>query len=428
MRKRSVQIVLAWALAVGMSSWCVAAAPKAPKAKQPKPVKAASAAPEYDVLYQVYVPTFAETIAAAIKEGIQKDLARQRPLEPDQLYALRKQVGQGFLESVPRAVKEVENFRLGWRLDRAEKRTYLDLTLTALPGTGLAREFAKLSGLKTAFGGFAAPDAALAAHWTGQMPAADAARAARLVETGRDKAIRKIGDEAISDDDKKVRKELANKLFDVMRDTAASGRSDGALSLVVRPEEVRLLFGAYVADGAKLESVVKPVAEFFQTRHPLLAGLKLDADSAAGVNFHTLDLPAPHDRNREKFIQVFGESLQVVVGFGKEAVYVAVGRDALKSLKEAIQKSATTSAAGPFEVSLALKPVADFIAAIGKEHEKDQAKKIADVLRAAGGKDHLRLSVQPIERGATLRLDAEEGVLQLIGTVSPKAKAFLLGK
>jgi len=50
------------------------------------------------------------------------------------------------------------------------------------------------------------------------------------------------------------------------------------------------------------------------------------------------------------------------------------------------------------------------------------------VLGTAPGKDHLRLVAQPIERGVTLRLDAEEGILQLIGAANPDAKAFLLGK
>jgi len=427
--KRRLQAVLALALALGMGSWCLAAAPKAPKAKQPKPLKAAVEAPQYDVLYQVYVPTFAETIAAAIKEGIQEDLARRKPLESDDLYAVRKHIGEGLLESLPRAVKEVENLRLGWRLDRNQKRSYLDLTVTALPGTGLAREFAKLPELKTAFGGFSAPDAALAAHWVGQMPAADAARSAKLVEMGREKAIQKIDQEGISDDDKKVRKELANNLFDVIRDTTASGRSDGALSLVVRPEEVRLLFGGYLADGPKLESVVKPVADFLQKHHPLFANLKLDAEKAEGVNFHTLDLPAPQGGARDKFVQVFGDSLQVVVGFGKEAVYVAAGKDSLNALKQAIRKSASpTTPASLCQVSLALKPVADAVAAVGRERERGPARKVAEVLAAAEGKDHVRLVVTSIERGATVRLDLEEGVLQLIGAASPKAKEFLLGK
>jgi hypothetical protein len=58
-----------------------------------------------------------------------------------------------------KGIRELETFSLGWRLNKPDKRTYFDLTVTALKGTDAAQELAQLSELKTAFRGFTAPGA-----------------------------------------------------------------------------------------------------------------------------------------------------------------------------------------------------------------------------------------------------------------------------
>ena len=101
----------------------------------------------------------------------------------------------------------------------------------------------------------------------GQAPASEAAKWAKLIQLARENELKRPTARRRQTRTAPNRKELANKLFDVLRDTAASGRSDGALSVVVRPREVSLLFAAYVAD-AKLESVFKTVATWLSMIFP----------------------------------------------------------------------------------------------------------------------------------------------------------------
>jgi len=423
MGRSKLTLVLALAALLGVAATAYGQKP-AGKAKP-----AAGERPRYDLLYRVHVPTFADAIVAKIKEGVQKDLARPKSSESEEDFAIRKQLAETLRDAWTRAVKDLEDFSIGWRLDRKQKLSYLDLTLTAKPNTTTARQVAQLPSLKTAFSAFAMPGAAISARWVGQHHAADAAAGAKLVQLVRAKALKQIDQQSLSADDKKVRRELADKLFDVLQQSAASGRDDGALSVVVQPQAVTLLFGAYVADGAKLESVFKPVAEFLQQHHPLFGSLRLNADTCQGVNLHTLALPAPPGQDRENFARLFGESLQVVIGFGKEAIYLAAGRDALKRLKEAIQKSSESVVPpNPFEVSLSLKPVADFVAAVGRPRDQKQAQRVAQVLAKAPGKDHARLVARPVERGVILRFEVEQGILDLIGTAVPQVRHFIEGK
>jgi hypothetical protein len=315
---------------------------------------------------------------------------------------------------------------LGWRLDREAGRSYLDLSVTALAGTPLAERFAALGELETSFAGFRLPGAALIARGTSRNPSSGASALVKVIQAARDREIKKIDKETVSDDEKTLRKDLLNKLSDAARATVASGRRDFGLSLVLSPKKVTLVSAAYVAEAGKLESVFKTLGGFLQVSNPAFSSLALDVGKYEGVSFHTLFFPPPDGAPREKFVEMFGESLEVVIGFGKEAVYFAGGKEAMKSLKEAIQKSATRARPeSPLEISLALKPAAEFIAVMGRERDKGPASKIAELLGTASGKDHLRLTARPVPRGVTFRLDVEEGLLRVISAVNPQAREFL---
>lgn len=112
-----------------------------------------------------------------------------------------------------------------------------------------------------------------------------------------------------------------------------------------------------------------------------------------------------------------GDTLEVVVAVADDKVMVAAGRDAAKTLKKAIDqsKAAAGTEVPPLQISLAVTPIAKFVAAVG-EDEKVEAKAaaLAAALEQAGGKDHVRITTTPISRGVRLRLELEEGLLKAI--------------
>ncbi len=425
MTRRIVQLVLAVALAAGMAGQALAAEKAQPKA--PKKQAAVAAPIRYDVLYQVRLPVFADLLAEKLEQWAAREL-RQKPGERDEDYALRKTLGQNFHQSVERALRELDEISVGWRIDRETKRTFVDLRAVALAGTPLASSFSQARELKTAFAGFRTPGAVFQANWVGKALEADAAASARFVEQLRQKALKDIDLQGAGDDEKRIRKELANQVFDVLRDTAASGRSDGAVSVLLTSKAASLIAGMYVADGLKLQDVVRKVGEFLRDHHPAFSGLKLDAETFEGVTLHTMPLPLPPVGDTEKARQILGDSPELVLGFAKEAMYLGAGKGAVGRLKEAIRRSATPAApAAPVEVWLALTPVAQFVAEMGTDPQREHAQKALELLGQAKGKDHLRLVVRTTDRGAMLRIEAEQGVLEIVRAIRPDVGRFLLG-
>jgi hypothetical protein len=418
-------LLIAVALLPGLWTECWGAAPERTEKKAQK----AEGRTDYDMQYQLHLPTFADLLVAKIRTEAEKELQLRQGQESAEDFEIRQRFSQALVNSLCRTISELEDIQLGWQLDRSKKRTGVDLNLRARKGSELDTQWSQIANQKSAFAGMILPGAAFQAQWVGRAAPSDTQAYAHALDALRDKSFREIEAENVAADEKTIRKEITGKIFDVVRQTVVSGRTEGAASL--RLNEDRLLFtaGCYVADGTQLEDALRPVAEFLQQSHPVFAPLQLNVAQIAGVNLHALAIPAPGGSDHDKFVKLFGERLDLVVGFGPQAIYFAAGRDALTSLRSALtapHEQATASS--PFEISLALKPIADFVAAMGEGHDQVTARQIADVLATSPGDSAVRLTTEVSKRRVRFRLELEEGIVQWLARVNPQARQLLLGE
>jgi len=209
-------------------------------------------------------------------------------------------------------------------------------------------------------------------------------------------------------------KELIGKLVDVLGDTLKQGRINGGLA-VVGELPLTIVAGGLVADGAKLEQVAKSFFEL-AADDPGQPKPKFDVAKHQGIRFHSLSVPVDENvENAEQIKMVLGDTIEVVLGFGKDRFFIGVGQEALPTIKKVIDASLTSATSStktppPLTLSVALAPV---LKIFGKKGNF-QAAMFADQL--AGGKDHINITLETIENGVRYRIEAEEGVNKLIGT------------
>jgi hypothetical protein len=379
---------------------------------------------QYDVAVRLFadnVPQrYRQEAVNKLRERAQTDLER-KPEEKEEEYLVRKIAIEGLRDGLVQVMEEIEQVTIGWALDNTGETSYFDVTASARKGTDLAAKFSHMAAAKTNFSGFTVPGAALTASWAGSNTV-DQAKVKTVVDAVRKRAFEEIESQGKPEAEQQRAKNLLGQLLDVVQDTVAAGKADGGMSVLADPNAMTFVAGGFVSDGMKLEQVVKQVVEILKNEAPHVASMvELDADRCQGVNLHRVTVPIPPDADdRDKVVQMIGESLEVIVGMGGEGIYVAAGRDAMQTLKKAIASSAKQSqgAAAPLEIALALHPIAKLVAAVGKENERADAAKVAAILEAAADADHVKLTVTPIERGARLRFELEEGILRLIGKMS----------
>ena len=123
--------------------------------------------------------------------------------------------------------------------------------------------------------------------------------------------------------------------------------------------------GATIADGAKLEKTFQQLADEVKKNGRTAALVTISAETYQDIHLHVVSTPTPDPQ----LTPLVGDTLEAAVGIGDDKVLVAVGRDAAKTLKKAIDQLKTTAGkeVPPLEIRLAVGPIAKFVAEVGDD-------------------------------------------------------------
>ncbi|WP_168205441.1 hypothetical protein [Bythopirellula goksoeyrii] len=376
----------------------------------------ASLTDEYDIGLRANVQNVPEAyrqmLIQQIKAGMEAGM-KPMPNESDEKFQARKQMTTVQVEQLERAINEINELTVGLAIDSKQQRTFFDFAYTAVAGSQLAEQLADMANTTTNFAGFFQPNAAGMLMLASKMQEADIAQMEQMVGAARKQIETAIDEESDlpNDQAKETAKSAANDFIDAMVATFKAGVMDGGAVLNLTPESLSLVAGGFIADPAKVESGLKKLAELGKNE-PDMPTVNWNAESHAGVSFHTLSVPTPDE---EEPRQLFGNTIEMAVGIGKQSVYFSLGRDAIAAAKKVIDESAANpgKAIAPMEMSVSVGQVLKTVAALNPEEETVQM--ISDALEnETAGRDHVRIVAQPIENGVRSRFEIEEGVMRAI--------------
>ncbi|RIK74154.1 MAG: hypothetical protein DCC67_16940 [Planctomycetota bacterium] len=398
-------------------------------------VALAPLAKDYDLGLRLHMQNLPEAYRQmaiqAMSEGAKQGLTQKDDESEEQFKARQDQVNAQLAE-MERFFNEVDEITIGLSIDAENEKALLDFAYTAQPGTKLAEDIAANSKVTTDFAGFVQPDAAATLSFASKMTGADAAQLDAMVESLRTQMTAAIDDEEQikSDEAKEQIKAAANDFIDALKATLEAGVMDGGASLRVTPESLTFVAGGFIADPAKVESGLKKIAEAAKQEDAKgeVPEIKWNASKHKDVAFHTLQAPVEEDDEEAR--QLFGETVDMVVGIGEKAVYFAAGRNAVDAVKQAIDASAAApdKPIPPMELTVAISQFINAAKAFADEDDKPQLERISEMLaNEASEKDHVRLSGEAIDNGIRMRIEAEEGVLRAIGMAAMQAQMQAAG-
>jgi len=377
----------------------------------------------YDVAARVYVanipPQCREKICAKMQKMAKRHMEKHKH---GGHHAKHKEMAQHMHKHMKKVAQDIEHVTLGLSLDNDLRQGVVEVSVAAKKGTKAAKHFAQLGGTRTNFGGFELPEAAISGRLTTQCPAPPVEHISKMVERMREKVYGKIEKKAKSDERAKAARKIVDTLLDVMKKTAVTGRHDCAMAVALDDDAATMIAGRYVADGPKLESAVKMAVKEIGKKHPecVAKTLKLDAGRYRGVNLHVATIPITDKcKRKDQTVKAVGENLQVVLGIGPKAVYLAAGREAMMSLKKAIQQSQQNRrwTVPPMEFTLNLDELLEVAEELAPPKCRATIDKADDAMDKAYGRDCIHVIALPNARGVTMRLELDEGVLRAMSTM-----------
>ncbi len=367
-----------------------------------------------DVLKKLAVDT--------IKEGFEQQLQNNpRGGANDELF---EKMQRNQLEALVKMVDELDEIMFGIAIDGPGKRTYLDLNITAREGTNLAKQYALLADAKSSFAGFLLPNAAATLNLTSTMAKEDIDQAVSMLKGVRTNAIKEIDNDPNLDANKRgAAKEVLGSLMDSFIKTVEGGKIDGGAVLMLDAKTVDFAAGGLVANGKEIEDSFKRLIELAKNE-PDFPTVKLNSGSHGGITFHSITAPIPDGEPEAR--EILGDKVNVILGTGPKAVYIAFGKNAESLLKQVIDKSAQdgSKSVPPLQLNVALLPILKFAASVDANNPV-----VGEMLKVLekSGKDKINIISQPIKNGGNVRIQVEDGVLQIIGAGAQQARGLIPG-
>jgi hypothetical protein len=367
---------------------------------------------KYDAALRLKVQNIPQEIRDAalkqVKAGLEMQLDPALGGERELNQDLARQLQKNWLESVTMLIHETDELTVGWAVDSAGQRTFVDVTMTAVDGSKFARQMKILAEAKSSFTGFLLPQSAASFQASSKISSRDVEQTLALMKFLRQEALKGIDKDPNAPSQLK---DIVNEVLDVVDQTIENGQMDLGATVVLGPRSWKFVGGGYVADGQALAQAFQRVIDLARNE-PDVPEVQFNADEHRGVSFHKLTVPIPDDDRDTR--KVLGEKLDVVIGTGQNCLYVALGTDSDQLLKTVLDGSAERPAQSvpPAQLRVAVKPLIRFLASVDDD---ENLERLAETLDEVTGGDELRVSVTAITNGIQYRLEVQEGVLQVLG-------------
>ena len=334
-------------------------------------------------------------------------LEQKQPDETDAQHRLRAAVMKEVAGGVAALIRECRELRLHLDLDRKAHNVALQLSVEGARDTELAKTIAGLGKVPSPFAGLAGKGAAASYGLNLTVPESVAKALHAALNEGVQKELERIQDPA--------QKALLTRLVQSVEPTLKAGRLQvgAALHGPSAGGKFTGVVGARVQDGPGIEKALRDALKVLRPEEREL--IQLDHTKLGATNVHRLTLPKREIK--AEFARAFGEG-PVYAALSAEAVYMAVGENALDALKQAL---ALKPAAAPMaHAELAIARVAPLMDDAGTDGFAKAAQKVFQ--GADKDNDRIRLS---LEGGPVLkwRLEAKTALLKFfyeLATAPPR--------
>jgi hypothetical protein len=299
---------------------------------------------------------------------------------------------------------DAEALQLRIAVDSRADELSAQLSLSAKPGTPLAKDIANLGSRTTTFGGF--PNLALQMGVNLAVPEELRAPLAAIVDDGFRRELEKENDPA--------KKDLARKAFDVLGPIMKAGRFEMFAGFHGPDANGKFTVGTAirVPDGKAVEKLAR---DLLSQAPPEVAGrIKLDADSIAGTSAHRMSVGKDLDADAKR---LFGENAEAFIAFPREAVVATFGANAAAAVK-AMLESKTVYPAMPLSVEASVSRLAGLDKNVGPVAQKVASEVFGP---APQGKDLVRVTVEG-GQALSVRVNARGQIIKFGAQLNEKTQ------
>ncbi len=373
---------------------------------------------QYNLAFRINVQALPAEIKDMVTQqmriGFERGLAEQRGQTDEEREAARK-LGEAQIAQLEQLITDTDQLILGWNADSANQKVFIDVGAQFLEGSKMAEQTAALQNLTSDYTAFGFPNGAARFRFSSQITEDDKAVQKQNLRNSVSQVEKQLEQtDGIPEEAKALLNDVVLGLLKILEQTIDEGKFDGAGSVSVADDTLRVLIGGRLADGRALEQEVKnAVAKL--SGNPAAPKVEFDYETYQGVSLHRVAVPVRiADPGAKK---VFGDTLNLTIGTADKGFMISLDPAGDVALKAAIDRmaSATGQQASPFDGVVEVEQLLRFAQAVSPNSMIDNA---LQTVRQYAGKDKLEITGRIIPRGGIYRIAVDEGVLRAAGAAA----------
>jgi len=379
---------------------------------------------KYNLAFSIYPQNVSKELRDqaldTIKDGSMQTLEQM----DDELKDIQRENLETQMRQFEMLFNDAESIMIGMTADADNKKLYTDLEFLAKAGSELAKKTNESKATEPSrYSGFLIPNAAMNFGANGKLTKSDGDSYATLLTEGKKQVIEQLNEEGeLSDAEFEKVEALIESFVDVIGETLKEGVVDTGMAVVLEDSDANMFGGLTVADPTKIETAVKDIVPMLKERLAEIddpnapeVTFNLDKETHEGIRFHqiqvSIDDPAARD--------VIGDSVDVIVGFGKDSIYYGFGNDPMQMIKTA--KASKQESEFGSEMNIHVGQWLKFLSQA--PDSPPQIAVLAEELSENGG-DRIRAYSKHIPNGNFTRFEMEDGILYLIRSGYEAAQGF----
>jgi hypothetical protein len=316
-------------------------------------------------------------------------------------------------EALLRYAEGTKSIDFGLTIDAKQANVAISLAVEPIAGSELAKSLASAQALTTPHSGVLVPGSAVIMQRAAKFDKKDIA----LWDVFFDQIMKEMKPEDIPEEKRAIAAEGIPLISRVLKAGHADGRVDWGTSYVINDDgKLTTVAGMHVADLKKLAADMQALFEKYKTTDPDLAKMEFKWNFAMHGKVRIIAVTPPVDPAHNS--NLLGDDPSIYAGIDGDYLYVVSGFDALKHLKEAIDRSAAKPSfkSAPFRMRIDVRPLA-ILGASTFGGEDAVVEQLTAKLEAAKGKTLVNVNLLPGQAGLEGRLEVGEGVLRIMPEV-----------
>ncbi len=377
---------------------------------------------KYDIAVKVNLQALpadlVDMMTEQIRGGFERSMAEQGDQTAEQA-AKTRELGEASMAQLEQSIRDTEQFLIGWAIDEKGQQTYFEGGAQFVAGSKLASQMEDAKNAKTSFSAFKLPEPVVSFRSTSLVAESDKGMIKNSLNTSLQQAKDRIEQEINNDQASQTVLAFVDQIGKLFEQTIDEGMLDGALSVSVSGDSLKVLVGGRVADGKALAKAVQDAVKDLSS-YPQVPEFEFGYETYGGMTLHRTSIPVQSDDVAVQ--KVFGKSIKLTIGTADKAFALSMDASGDASLKAAIDamKKTPSAPATQFEGVIKVADILEFAQGVAPNSMLDI---VLDAVKLVDGKDKVLVMGNVIPRGVIYRLTLEEGVLHAAGAAAKAGQA-----